>query len=98
MWDRCADSHYLRRCIRPFLYHYQIIGGSMPSSRTSLASLVLLTLVALVLPAVAAAHGFAAKRFFPATLTFDDPFTMDEFDIQYGSGPGAGGGGGGGGD
>lgn len=61
----------------------------MPSSRTSLASLVVLTLVALVLPAVAAAHGFAGKRFFPATLTFDDPFTMDEFGIQYGGLPDA---------
>lgn len=26
-------------------------------------------------------HGFAGRRFFPATLTFDDPFVLDEFGV-----------------
>ena len=29
----------------------------------------------------AAAHGFAGKRFFPATLTNDDPFVADELSL-----------------
>lgn len=29
----------------------------------------------------AAAHGFAGKRFFPATLTIDDPFVADELSL-----------------
>lgn len=32
---------------------------------------------------LANAHGFAGKRYFPATLTFDDPFTQDEFGLLY---------------
>ena len=43
---------------------------------------VLLSL-ALMTPGLASAHGFAGKRFFPATLTFDDPFAADEFDLLY---------------
>ena len=39
--------------------------------------------LALLSPALACAHGFAGKRFFPATLTFDDPFAADEFDLLY---------------
>lgn len=31
------------------------------------------------------AHGFAGKRYFPATLTFDDPFPQDEFGLIYNS-------------
>lgn len=36
-----------------------------------------------LLPATSDAHGFAGKRFFPATLTFDDPYPADELDLQY---------------
>lgn len=61
----------------------------MSPSHTPCAPRLMLTLAMLTLPTVAAAHGFAGKRFFPATLTFDDPFTVDEFDIQYGSLPNA---------
>lgn len=35
-------------------------------------------------PDVACAHGFAGQRFFPATLTIDDPFVADEGDILFG--------------
>ena len=38
---------------------------------------------AVLAPGLAAAHGFAGKRFFPSTLTFDDPFTNDELDLLY---------------
>jgi len=40
-------------------------------------------LVALVLavPAIAQAHGFAGKRFFPATLATEDPFVADELSL-----------------
>lgn len=41
------------------------------------------TLVALVLavPAIAHAHGFVGKRFFPATLATEDPFVADELSL-----------------
>jgi hypothetical protein len=42
------------------------------------AALVALTLIA---PAVAHGHGFAGKRFFPATLATDDPFVADELSL-----------------
>jgi hypothetical protein len=42
------------------------------------ATLVALSLVA---PCVAEAHGFAGKRFFPATLATDDPFVADELSL-----------------
>ncbi|MDA8108424.1 MAG: hypothetical protein M0015_07325 [Betaproteobacteria bacterium] len=35
-------------------------------------------------PSAASAHGFAGQRFFPATLTIDDPFVADEGDILFG--------------
>lgn len=37
-----------------------------------------------VAPRAAWAHGFAGQRFFPATLTIDDPFVADEGDILLG--------------
>lgn len=41
------------------------------------------TLVALCMatPGIAHAHGFAGKRFFPATLATDDPFVADELSL-----------------
>jgi hypothetical protein len=41
------------------------------------------TLVALCIavPGIAEAHGFAGKRFFPATLATDDPFVADELSL-----------------
>lgn len=38
-------------------------------------------LAALSLPAMIHAHGFAGARFFPATLTIDDPFVADELSL-----------------
>ncbi len=38
-----------------------------------------LGLAAATVPENASAHGFAGKRFFPATLATDDPFVADEF-------------------
>lgn len=35
----------------------------------------------LLLPAFAAAHGFVGDRFFPPTITTDDPFAVDEFNL-----------------
>ena len=34
-----------------------------------------------VWPALASAHGLAGKRFFPSTLTIDDPFVADELSL-----------------
>jgi hypothetical protein len=34
-----------------------------------------------VVPITASAHGFAGSRFFPATLTIDDPFVNDELSL-----------------
>src|SRR5438552_2806550 len=39
------------------------------------------SLVPGVWPALAAAHGLAGKRFFPSTLTIDDPFVSDELSL-----------------
>ena len=40
---------------------------------------VRLALALTILPAAGAlAHGFAGSRFFPATITIDDPFVADE--------------------
>jgi len=39
------------------------------------------------IPGLAYAHGEAGKRFFPATLSFDDPYPQDEFDLLYSSVP-----------
>jgi hypothetical protein len=50
----------------------------MRFNSNSRAALVALSLIA---PAVAHAHGFAGKRFFPATLATDDPFVADELSL-----------------
>lgn len=41
----------------------------------------LTVLVGSIMPLAVHAHGFAGKRFFPATLTVDDPFFIDELDL-----------------
>ncbi len=46
--------------------------------RTSVPMLLVWALVASVASDTAFAHGFAGKRFFPATLATDDPFVADE--------------------
>ena len=47
-----------------------------------LAAALAAVLVSLGLcPALAAAHGLAGKRFFPTTLTIDDPFVADELSL-----------------
>jgi hypothetical protein len=51
----------------------------MRSRRLSAA--VVAGLVLGVWPALAAAHGLAGKRFFPSTLTIDDPFVSDEISL-----------------
>jgi hypothetical protein len=37
--------------------------------------------MALLVPETISAHGFAGSRFFPATLSTDDPFVADEFSL-----------------
>lgn len=49
------------------------------STRTSTLALLLV----LGLPGLLWAHGFAGKRFFPTTLTIDDPFVSDELSFLY---------------
>jgi hypothetical protein len=49
-------------------------------SRRLLAA-VAAVLVVGVWPTLAAAHGLAGKRFFPSTLTIDDPFVSDELSL-----------------
>ena len=46
-----------------------------------LSAAVAAALVLGVWPALAAAHGLAGKRFFPSTLTIDDPFVSDELSL-----------------
>src|SRR5213078_1602926 len=45
------------------------------------AAVFILLLVRLALPHPAAGHGFAGSRFFPATLSTDDPFVNDELSL-----------------
>jgi hypothetical protein len=49
-----------------------------PALAVALAAVLLTCALA---PATAAAHGFAGKRFFPATLVTDDPFVADELSL-----------------
>ena len=45
------------------------------------AWLVLATVLMIFPTAGALAHGFAGSRFFPATITIDDPFVADELSL-----------------
>ncbi len=58
----------------------------MPSYRNlfrfpTAGALVALLAGAILTPQTAPAHGFAGARFFPATLTTDDPFVADELSL-----------------
>ena len=64
-------------------------------ARTSPAPLLVAALFGLVAVDPVSAHGFAGKRFFPATLATDDPFVADELSfptISYQKMPGDSGG------
>jgi len=52
-------------------------------ARTSSSTLLALAVAcaSLALCDQALAHGFAGKRFFPATLVIDDPFVADELSL-----------------
>ncbi len=52
-----------------------------PSRSTSTIHALIITFGLTVLPRLADAHGFAGARFFPATLTTDDPFVADEVSL-----------------
>lgn len=59
-----------------------LIGGW---SASALGLTLITSLTAMVfVPVNCDAHGFAGQRFFPATLTIDDPFVADEGDILFG--------------
>ena len=45
------------------------------------AALAAVLVTVCLCPALAAAHGLAGKRFFPSTLTLDDPFVADELSL-----------------
>src|SRR5882757_9145848 len=45
------------------------------------AAVLILLLVTLARPLPATGHGFAGARFFPATLSTDDPFVNDELSL-----------------
>src|SRR6266511_4681093 len=51
----------------------------MTSRRVAVAAATLLTIASM--PALASAHGMAGQRFFPSTLTIDDPFVADELSL-----------------
>ncbi len=50
------------------------------------AWLAAFALAGAILPGPAMAHGYAGKRFFPATLAVDDPFVADEFGLKLSHG------------
>src|SRR5215212_1430456 len=51
------------------------------NGRVRLVALAASAAVLHVLPHAAVAHGFAGKRFFPATLATEDPFVADELSL-----------------
>ena len=53
----------------------------MTAPRSLVAATTLFVAVALATPSVAHAHGYAGKRFFPATLATEDPFVADELSL-----------------
>jgi hypothetical protein len=55
--------------------------NAMQSSSRALALCALFFAAASILPRVAQAHGFAGDRFFPPTITTDDPFAADELSL-----------------
>jgi hypothetical protein len=50
-------------------------------SQSAAVRIVTSSAVLLAMPITASAHGFAGSRFFPATLTTDDPFVADELSL-----------------
>jgi hypothetical protein len=84
--DSAAGSNY-----RELIAGQKNQEGTMPQSGSPAQGRILRPLLLLLatVPGLAGAHGFAGKRFFPATLTFDDPFTADEFDLLYSAIPNA---------
>jgi hypothetical protein len=72
-----VKKHYLTRKA----IHAQL--GSLPLAKL-IAALIFALTSALIAPTACWAHGFAGQRFFPATLTIDDPFVADEGDILFG--------------
>ena len=46
--------------------------------------LIFATLMTLSTPILVWAHGTAGKRFFPTTLTIEDPFVSDELSFLFG--------------
>jgi len=53
----------------------------MTADRTCRAATTLVVAFALAAPLAVHAHGFAGKRFFPATLATEDPFVADELSL-----------------
>jgi hypothetical protein len=45
------------------------------------AAFLMITAILVVTPEIGSAHGFAGSRFFPATLSTDDPFVNDELSL-----------------
>ena len=53
----------------------------LPISRAALTAVTVSLIMMLLVPKTISAHGFAGSRFFPATLSTDDPFVADEFSL-----------------
>jgi len=53
----------------------------LPISRVALTAVTVSLIMMLLVPETISAHGFAGSRFFPATLSTDDPFVADEFSL-----------------
>jgi hypothetical protein len=53
----------------------------MTAHRTTLWASTIFVVVVLAIPATTHAHGYAGKRFFPATLATEDPFVADELSL-----------------
>src|SRR5690242_8263502 len=52
-----------------------------PQENMKTSTRMLVAAACAAIPGTALAHGFAGKRFFPATLATDDPFVADELSL-----------------
>lgn len=55
-----------------------------PENKISLLCGIVFVLILVSFPASSWSHGYAGKRFFPTTLSVEDPFVSDEFSLLFG--------------
>src|SRR5207249_7500753 len=84
---RLTDCHILinpRRITRASAFHLIVLWISFVIYKACscfTSALLICELISFAGPSSASAHGFAGDRFFPATITTDDPFAASELSL-----------------